>query len=390
MADVVAALEAAYPPRLAEDWDAVGLVCGDPDAPVAEVVVAVDPVPETVRETLDAGAQLLVTHHPLLLRGVHGVPADHPKGRMVHQLIQAGAGLFTAHTNADSADPGVSDALAAALDLTVTGPLQPRSAEPLDKIVVFVPVGDTTLKVLDAMADAGAGRIGDYSYCAWSVDGVGQFLPRSGASPAIGRVGELERVSESRLEMVLPRGRRGAVVRAMLGAHPYEEPAYDVIELAELPGSVGLGRIGTLAAAEPLAAFAQRVAAALPATVWGVRAAGDPDRPIRTVAVCGGAGDSALDAATSAGVDAYVTADLRHHPAAEHLLAGTVVGRTTPALVDVAHWASEHPWCEQAAEVIRAGLGGTVDVRVSQLRTDPWTISATSADAADIPGRTAQ
>ncbi|MBA2307742.1 MAG: Nif3-like dinuclear metal center hexameric protein [Pseudonocardiales bacterium] len=97
-----------------------------------------------------------------------------------------------------------------------------------------------------------------------------------------------------------------------------------------------------------------------------------------------------MDAATSAGVDAYVTADLRHHPAAEHLLAGTVAGRTTPALVDVAHWASEHPWCEQAAEVIRVGLGGTVDVRVSQLRTDPWTISATSADADDIPGRTAQ
>ncbi|MCW2632586.1 MAG: NGG1p interacting factor 3 protein, partial [Pseudonocardia sp.] len=180
MADVVDALEAAYPPRLAEEWDAVGLVCGDPDAPVAQVVVAVDPVPETVQETLDAGGQLLVSHHPLLLRGVHGVPADQPKGRLVHQLIQAGAGLFTAHTNADSADPGVSDALAAALGLTVAGPLQPRGGEPLDKIVVFVPVGDSTQRVLDAMADAGAGRIGDYSHCAWSTDGVGQFLPHAG------------------------------------------------------------------------------------------------------------------------------------------------------------------------------------------------------------------
>jgi dinuclear metal center YbgI/SA1388 family protein len=390
MADVIAALEAAYPPRLAAEWDAVGLVCGDPEAPVAQVVVAVDPVPETVQETLVAGAQLLVTHHPLLLRGVHGVPADQPKGRLVHELIQAGAGLFTAHTNADSADPGVSDALAAALGLTVTGPLQPRGAEPLDKIVVFVPVGDTTLRVLDAMAGAGAGRIGDYSHCAWSTDGVGQFLPHAGASPAIGRVGELERVAESRLELVLPRARRAAVVNAMLAAHPYEEPAYDVLELAELPASVGLGRIGTLDAAEPLASFAHRVAAALPETVWGVRAAGDPNRPIRTVAVCGGAGDSALDAATAAGVDAYVTADLRHHPAAEHLLVGTVPGRTTPALVDVAHWASEHPWCEQAAGMIRAALGGTVGVRVSQLRTDPWTIGVSSADADYVPGRTAQ
>ncbi len=393
LADIVAALEAAYPPRLAEDWDAVGLVCGDPQALVSRVSVAVDPVPETVRETLDAPAQLLVTHHPLLLRGVHGVPADQPKGRLVHELITAGAGLFTAHTNADAADPGVSDALAAALGLTVSGPLQPRANEPLDKIVVFVPVGEPTARVLDALADAGAGRIGDYSHCAWSTDGVGQFLPHRGASPAIGRVGELEQVTESRLEMVLPRARRAAVVRAMRDAHPYEEPAYDVLELAALPSPAGLGRIGTLPVAEPLATFAQRVASALPATAWGVRAAGDPGRPVRTVAVCGGAGDSALDAAAAAGVDAYLTADLRHHPAAEHLLAGTLPGRPTPALVDVAHWASEHPWCEQAATVIRDALGGTVDVRVSRLRTDPWTVSAMSAmDVGndDAPEGTAQ
>ena len=113
------------------------------------------------------------------------------------------------------------------------------------------------------------------------------------------------------------------------------------------------------------------MAAALPATAWGVRAAGDPDRPVRRVAVCGGAGDSALGAAVAAGVDAYVTADLRHHPASEHLLAGG------PALVDVAHWASEWPWCAQAADVLRTALGGSVEVRVSTLRTDPWTVGRT-------------
>jgi dinuclear metal center YbgI/SA1388 family protein len=374
LGDVVGALEAAYPPALAESWDAVGLVCGDPDEPVSRVLLAVDPVPETVAEAIDVGAQLLVTHHPLLLRGVHGVGADTPKGRLVHTLIRAGVGLFTAHTNADSADPGVSDALAAALGVTVEGPLQPRAAESLDKIVAFVPVGEPAARVLDALAGAGAGRIGDYSHCCWSTEGTGQFLPHDGARPAIGRVGELERVAETRLEMVLPRARRRAVVEALRAAHPYEEPAFDLLEMAEIPGRRGLGRVGRLPRPESLAAFTERAAAALPATAWGVRAAGDPERPVHRVAVCGGAGDSALGAAAAAGADVYLTADLRHHPAGEHLLAGSAPGRETPALVDVAHWASEHPWCAQAAAVVESTLGGTVDVRVSWRRTDPWSL----------------
>lgn len=372
--DVVAALEAAYPPALAESWDAVGLVCGDPDEPVERVVVAVDPVAATVDEALGAGAQLLVTHHPLLLRGVHGVPADDPKGALVHRLVRAGAGLFCAHTNADRADPGVSDALAAALGLDVTGPLQPRAADPLDTLAVGVPVADTE-RVLAALTVAGAGRLGDYADAAALVGQEGRFRPLPGAAPAVGRVGDLERVAETRVEVVVPRARRRAVLAALRAAHPYEEPAILLHEQAEQPSSQGLGRVGELPAAEPLRAFTGRVAAALPATAWGVRAAGDPDRPVRTVAVCGGAGDSLLGAAARAGVDAYVTADLRHHPASEHLAAGG------PALVDVAHWASEHPWCAQAAEVVRAALGGTVDVLVSALRTDPWTLGAS-----DSPG----
>lgn len=377
LGEVVAALEAAYPPGLAESWDAVGLVCGDPDEPVSRVLVAVDPVPETVEEAIESGAQLLVTHHPLLLRGVHGVPADHPKGALVHRLIRSGTGLFTAHTNADSADPGVSDALAAALGLRTTGPLQPRGAQRLDKIVTFVPTADART-VIDALADAGAGRIGDYSHCCWSTEGTGQFLPHEGANPTLGQVGALEQVAETRLELVLPRSRRRAVVAALRAAHPYEEPAFDLLELADIPGSQGLGRVGELPRAETLAAFAERAALALPATAWGVRAAGDPDRRIRNVAVCGGAGDSALDAATAAGADVYLTADLRHHPASEHLLAGSLPGRPTPALVDVAHWASEHPWCAQAASVISQAFGSTVEACVSWRRTDPWSLGHNS------------
>lgn len=264
VADVIKALERAYPPELAESWDAVGTVCGDPEAEVRTVLVAVDVVEATVAEALELRADVLVAHHPFLLRGVHGVAADTAKGSIVHRLIRSDVALYCAHTNADAANPGVSDALAHAIGIAPVRPLSPRADDP----------------------------------------------------------------------------------------------------------TTGIGRIGVLPEPERFADFVRRVQNALPATESGALGAGDPDRPIRTVAVSGGAGDSYLQAATEAGVDAYVTADLRHHPASEHLEG---VG-TPPALVNVTHWASEWPWCPQAAGVIEDAFGGTVDVHVSHRRTDPWTM----------------
>ncbi|WP_202919090.1 Nif3-like dinuclear metal center hexameric protein [Saccharothrix deserti] len=363
---MLAALEVAYPPATAESWDAVGLVCGDRAEPVSRVLFCVDPVESTVDEALEVGAQLLVAHHPLMLRGVTGVPADDPKGALVHRLIRSGVALYTAHTNADAANPGVSDALAEAIGLTVTGPLTPAPARKLDVLTTYAPV-ESAQQVIDALHAAGAGALGDYSDAAWTVDGTTRYWPLTGAN-----AGRLERLPETRIEMVLDRRRRADVVGALHAAHPYEEVAFNLNEIAELPSDTGIGRIGELGRPEPLHEFARRVADALPATAWGVRAAGDRDRPVRRVAVCGGAGDSYLSAASRAGVDAYVTADLRHHPAGEHLAAGG------PALVDVAHWASEWPWCGQAAHVVRSALGGTVEVLVSTRRTDPWTVGVTS------------
>lgn len=371
LADVIAVLDAAYPPALAEAWDSVGLVCGDPADAVTRVVFAVDPTAAVVDDAIASGADLLVVHHPLLLRGVDTVGAHTPKGALVHKLIKAGCALFSAHTNADSADPGVSDALAAALGVEVLRPLDPKPVPRLDKWVVMVPEGDTDA-VQTALFEAGAGRVGDYSRCSWSTTGTGQFLPSDGANPAVGRVGALEQVREDRLEVIAPRGKRSDVHEALRAAHPYEEPAFDVFELADLPGSLGLGRVGELPAPESLRDFTARVAKALPSTEWGVRAAGDPDALIRTVAVCGGSGDSYLDVVAALGVDVYVTSDLRHHPADEHLRAGG------PALVDVAHWAGEYPWCAQAKTVLDtafAHLPGW-ESRVSGIRTDPWCVSA--------------
>jgi dinuclear metal center YbgI/SA1388 family protein len=262
LGDVVAALEARYDPALAEAWDAVGLVCGDPGQPVSRVLFAVDPVTDVVDEALGIGAQLLVTHHPLFLTPVHGVPADDAKGRLVHRLIRGGAALFVAHTNADrAAHHGVNDALAAVLGLTDTTPLEPVASD-----------------------------------------------------------------------------RRA-----------------------------GLGRVGRLPFPVSLRGFAEHAAAALPATVGGVRVAGDADREVRTVAVCGGSGGSLIEVAAAAGADVLLTSDLKHHPVSEWQRTGAM------GLCDVAHFATEWPWLPVAAGVLHRDLSGRVEVTVSARRTDPWT-----------------
>ncbi|MCV2393812.1 Nif3-like dinuclear metal center hexameric protein [Actinotalea sp. M2MS4P-6] len=382
LADVVGLLESWFPPATAESWDAPGTVCGDPSAPVRKVMLAVDPTAAVVEEALDWGADLLFTHHPLFLRPVHSVAATTYKGALVHRLVRGGCALHAAHTNADAAEGGVADALADLMGLVGTRPLVPLPGAAVDKIVVFVPVSHSEA-VLDAMAAAGAGNQGAYSRAAFRVEGTGTFLPGADARPAIGTPGTIESVAEHRLEMIAPRSARAAVLRAMLAAHPYEEVAFDVIELAVPPAGIGTGRVGELAGPTTLRAFAQKVVDGLPHTEHGVRVAGDPDATVRTVAVVGGAGDSLFDAVRASGADVYVTADLRHHPASElreraALEAGSSDPATgTPYLVDVSHAASEWPWLTGTASRLEAAVterwGTTVETRVSTLRTDPWT-----------------
>ncbi|HEY8302528.1 MAG TPA: Nif3-like dinuclear metal center hexameric protein [Jatrophihabitans sp.] len=374
LADVCRVLDGWYDPSWAESWDAVGLVCGDPDQDVRRILLAVDAVPATVEEA--AGTDLLITHHPLLLTGVHGVPADDPKGALVHRMIRGGIAHFVAHTNADVAAPGVSDALAARFGLHDLRPLEVRT-EAMDKLVVFVPSAGAE-RLIDALAAAGAGAIGNYRRCAWTSEGTGTFTPTAGAQPAIGRIGEIETVPETRVEMVVPAGRRDAVVAALRAAHPYEEPAFDLLAQAPMPTRRGTGRIGTLAQPVSLREFVARAAAVLPATSWGVRAAGDPQCRIATVAVSGGAGGSLAGRARRAGADVLLTADLKHHPVVEEVSERAGDGI---ALVDAAHWATEAPWLDQVAARLRERFGTSLDVSVSTQVTDPWTLHEPSAGA---------
>ncbi|WP_185996363.1 Nif3-like dinuclear metal center hexameric protein [Nocardioides campestrisoli] len=366
--EVVDRLHAWYPPETAEEWDAVGLVWGEPQAQVSKVMFAVDPTLEVAEEAAAWGADLLVVHHPLFLKPVHGFAASTPKGRTLSTLVGAGCALLAAHTNADQAVDGVSEAMALALGLSELRPLVPAPAPAVDSLVVYVP-GPDAERLRQVLSEAGAGALGDYDQCSYSTPGEGRFRPLAGSDPAIGEHGRLEVVAEERIEVVLPRRLRQQVVQAMLAAHPYEEPAFQVLELADArQAGTGTGRVGTVGPTT-LAEFARTVGERLPATVQGVRVAGDPERPVRTVAVVGGAGDFLLDRVAGMDVDVYVTSDLRHHPASEFVEKGG------PALVDVAHWAAEWTWLPVVERRVRETWGDTVETRVSTARTDAWTFA---------------
>jgi dinuclear metal center YbgI/SA1388 family protein len=365
IADWVSALDSLYDPSWAADWDAVGLVCGDPDATADEALFAVDCVEATVEEAVRRGVHLLVTHHPLLLRPVHGVPLTDYKARLLDRLRRNDIALFVAHTNADAADPGVSDALAAALGVRNTAPLQADPPDEAAKVVTYVPA-DAADRVIDALSQAGAGAIGDYSRCAWWTDGTGTYDASDDAHPAVGNPGERTETPERRVEMLVPRHRIAAAITALKVAHPYEEPAYDVLPTLLLHRR-GIGRVGTT---DPMTLqdFAARVRGALPGTANAIRVAGDPTTTIQRVAVCGGAGDDLIDAALRAQADVYVTADLRHHPVSEARERGL-------ALIDAGHWATEWPWLADAAERVAHRVGG-VRTHVSATVTDPWSLLA--------------
>lgn len=364
--DVVAVLDGLYDPSWAHGWDAVGTVVGDPEAAVAKVLFAVDPVQAVVDEAVAWDADLLVTHHPLYLKGVTSVAVSTPKGRVVHALISNGIALHTCHTNADGAPLGVSESMALALGLTDIRPLEPDPAAPIDKWVVFVP-RDEVDAVAAAMHAAGAGAVGTYDSVQFQAEGTGSFRPLEGSAPAIGEVGAVEHVPETRVEMVAPRRLREGIRAAVLATHPYEEVAYDVLEPAVRDSDRGSGRVGVLNSPVRLQDFAERVTKSLPAHHGVTRVAGNPDRIISTVALCGGSGDFLIATAHAAGADVYVTSDLRHHPVSEHLEEPGAC-----AVIDVPHWAAEWTWLPVVAEAVASRIDG-VEVRVSRIVTDPWT-----------------
>ncbi len=385
--DLASWLDTVAPPGLAEDWDNVGLLVGDPETEPVWVGVALDAAHALADPRLAAperGPGLLVTHHPVPFRPVGRLLQTDPTGATLLELARRGWSLYAAHTSFDAAPEGLSHRLALdlGLDPTGLGPLVPAGS--FRKLVVFVPATHTEA-VRAALAASGAGWIGNYSDAAFASPGRGYFRPREGANPFLGKAGRVEEVSEDRLETIVPAHRLGEAVAAMLAAHPYEEPAYDVYPLASHPPvtrpelAAGVGRVGLLASGETdLEDFRVAVEQALglpsgrarllgdttglrrPDAAGPSRRGGDPHtgRVVRRVAVCPGAGGSYGRQAAEAGADVFVTGDLSYHQVLEAAQAGL-------ALLDCGHLATEKAFVGLLADRLRkhfASQGIPLDV----------------------------
>ncbi len=376
LADWVALVDRRYPERDAASWDASGLQVGAPDDPVERVLVCLDVTDATLDEAHEEGAQLLLAHHPLLFRPLERLTPATAGGRLVLRAAREGLAVLAAHTNVDAAVPGTTDPIARLLQLTGLRPLAPLRSESRPssrvKLVTFLPE-DALEPVIAALAGAGAGRIGAYQECAYSAPGVGRFTAGPGTAPAVGTPGETSEVAERRLEMVLDRTDLPAAVAALVAAHPYEEVAWDAYPLLDAdprPGGdgrpKGIGLVGELPAPRSLAAIARLLTEGLPSP--HLRLAGEPEREIRTVAACGGAGEGHIGDALAAGADVYVTGDLRHHPTLDARTMGM-------ALIDAGHYRSEAAALPDltralAADAARDGLSASLVA--SAVVTEPW------------------
>jgi dinuclear metal center YbgI/SA1388 family protein len=266
--------------------------------------------PESATEAIESGVQLIVSHHPILFRGVKQLTADRPEGRMLLALARHGVSVFSPHTAFDNTIGGINDMLVERLGLTEVGPLRRRTGPRQCKVVVFVPDNDLT-PVMEAMFAAGAGHIGQYSQCSFRLSGTGTFFGSDETNPTVGQKGRREEVAEWRLEAVCPEAEVDRVIAAMRRAHSYEEPAYDVYPLRPVASSVGEGRIGRLPQQVTLAALSQRIKVLL--HCGPIQTIGDPARTVERLAVVCGAGGEFLQDAVRAQADVLLTGEARFH-----------------------------------------------------------------------------
>jgi dinuclear metal center YbgI/SA1388 family protein len=346
LADVIAAIDRLAPFGLAEPWDHVGLQVGDRASDVSSVLVALDPTAAAVDEAARRGCRALLVHHPLVVEPLAAVTADAHPGSLVLRAARAGVAVVAAHTNVDSARGGLADIVCHALNLEDLKPVAPSRVD-WCKLVGFVPESDAE-GVRRAIFAAGAGVIGDYIHCSFSLPGEGTFQPTERAHPSIGEVGVEQATGELRLEAVFPRALRRSVTDAFVAAHSYEEPAFDVYPVENEVRSLGLGRLGFLGAPQTLSEFAGEVGSlfGLPA----VRFTGDGSRSVESVAVVPGSGASLIDEAVASRADVLVTGDVKYHDADR-------ADRLGLALIDVPHEVSEgfalQRWSLQLAESLQ-------------------------------------
>jgi len=364
--DVALKIEEIYPPSLAQDWDNVGLLVGDPQKNVENILLTIDITNNVVAEARRLKTDLIVSYHPVIWDGLKKIIAEEPT-RVVYELIRSGIAVFSIHTALDSAIGGVNDALAEMVGIVDGKPIGDYVGSGLGdnyKLVVFVPI-DSVAKVSNAIFAAGAGAIGNYSHCGFNAEGTGTFLPHKGAKPAIGKKGKLEKVAETRFETLVPADKLDAVINAMRKAHPYETPAFDIFRLHATKNQLGLGRIGELARPLRVAQISKKIKEVTGAKAVGL--VGNENRLVKRAAVCAGSCGKIVNQVIAAKADLYLTGELKHHQA----LAAQEAGLTCICL---SHTVSERFILRKVAKQLQKQVKGA-KIRISKKDAEPfkWT-----------------
>ena len=341
MSDIINVLETAASPTLQESYDNAGWICGDPLWSVSGVLVCLDLTPMVAEEARARGCNLIISHHPLIFRGLKRIDPAHPVGQALIFCIKYDIAVYAIHTNLDNVIHGVNGKIAAMLGLRGTAVLQPIPGR-LRKLVVFVP-HDHVDAVRRAMWEAGAGHVGRYDQCSFGTGGTGTFRAGEGTNPYVGGKGQLHLEPETRLEMIVPDYTERRVVAAMCKAHPYEEVAYDLYPLENASPEIGSGLVGDLETAEPEDGFLARVRDIFRIPV--IRHSAFTGKEIRRVAVCGGTGSFLVSRALSAGADVFLTADLKYHEFFEP--GGRIL------LADVGHYESEQFTSDLLVDILK-------------------------------------
>jgi dinuclear metal center YbgI/SA1388 family protein len=337
-------IEELAPKKLAESWDNVGLLIGDGSTKVNKILVCLDATEWVIDEAIEQEVDMIVCHHPIIFGSLKRITADTVLGKKIIKLISKGISVYSAHTNYDIAKSGLNDLFAELLGFKSFSLIAPSYTEKLYKLLVYIPKGHED-KIFNALIGAGAGQIGNYSSCTYRTEGIGTFKPETGTHPFIGTEGQLELVNETKLGTIVPQSLLNKTIKALIKAHPYEEPAYDIMLLENEGKSLGIGRVGELEHTTTLAVYAESVKVAL--GIDKVRIAGDPNKVIKKVAMLNGTGNKFISAARFAGADVLVTGDMQYHEMVDAVEAGMCI-------IDAGHFATEKIMIPAMASYLRS------------------------------------
>lgn len=356
--DITNYLEQIAPPVYQESYDNSGLLVGDPNAKVKGVLFTLDVTEDVIEEAIATGNNLIIAHHPLIFKGLKKLTGVHWVERCVILAVKNDIAIYAIHTNLDHVHTGVNRKIAEKLGLQNLSILSPKT-ETLSKLVTFIPP-ENVERVLKAMYEAGAGKIGNYDHCSYQIDGTGTFRPGDEANPHIGATNKDETVSEKRVEVLFPSFLSGKILTALKSSHPYEEVAYYLSALDNANQEVGAGMVGELVESVDASDFLQAIKLKMKTT--HIRHTSLCKQRVQKIAVCGGAGSFLLQKAIAAGADMFITGDFKYHDFFE--------ADSKLIIADIGHYESEQFTKELLYDIIREKFTN-IALRLTEVETNP-------------------